>query len=65
MLQMMRFAAAWITTRLDIRNARGATAVEYAIFIGLIAAVMIFAVMFLGKETYKNFQCPTSRGCAP
>jgi Flp pilus assembly pilin Flp len=65
MFQSFRMLAKWTVARFDIRSARGATAVEYAIFVGLIAAVMILAVVFLGRETYKNFQCPTDRGCLP
>jgi Flp pilus assembly pilin Flp len=65
MLLSLRMLGTWTVARLDIRSARGATAVEYSIFVGLIAAVMILAVVFLGRETYKNFQCPTDRGCSP
>lgn len=65
MFQLVRGLTTWMVARLDIRSERGASAVEYAVFIAMIAAVIIFAVMFLGRETYKNFQCPPSRGCEP
>jgi pilus assembly protein Flp/PilA len=60
----LRVLASWIVARLDIRSERGATGVEYGIFIGMIAAVMILAVVFLGNETRKNFQCASPpRAC--
>ena len=63
-MTQFRFAAAWLTARLDIRSERGATAVEYGIFIGFIAAILITSVFFLGDETRKNLQCPSPpRAC--
>jgi Flp pilus assembly pilin Flp len=60
----LRTLAAWVTARLQIRSQRGATAVEYALFIGFIAAILIMSVYFLGDETRKNFQCATPpRAC--
>jgi pilus assembly protein Flp/PilA len=59
----MRFArtvrqtAQWLVGRLNIRSERGATAVEYGLMVALIAAVIILAVFFLGKETSKIFSC--------
>jgi pilus assembly protein Flp/PilA len=59
----MRFArgarqtAQWVVARLSIRTQRGATAVEYGLMVALIAAVIILAVFFLGKETSKIFSC--------
>jgi pilus assembly protein Flp/PilA len=48
---------AWVSARLNIKSERGATAVEYGIMIALIAAVIIIAVIFLGKETSRTFSC--------
>lgn len=42
---------------MNIRTQRGATAVEYGLMVALIAAVIILAVFFLGKETSKIFSC--------
>jgi Flp pilus assembly pilin Flp len=63
-MTLFKNIASWLVARMDIRSERGATAVEYAIFVGMIAAVMILAVVFLGNETRKNFRCPsTPRAC--
>jgi Flp pilus assembly pilin Flp len=60
----LRIFATWLSARLDVRSERGATAVEYGIFIGFIAAVLIMSVFFLGDETRKNLQCPAPpRAC--
>ena len=41
-----------------VRNeAEGATAVEYGLMVALIAAVIIIAVVFLGRETSTTFSC--------
>ena len=52
-----QFAGAWIAARLNLRSERGATAVEYGIMVALIAAVIIIAVIFLGRETSRTFSC--------
>lgn len=65
MFQIARHAVRWLVARAGISSERGAGAVEYGIFIGMIAAVIILAVWYLGRETYKNFQCPASRMCEP
>ena len=63
-MTLLRSIATWIVARLDIRNERGATGVEYGIFIGMIAAVLILAVLFMGNETRKNFECASPpRAC--
>lgn len=54
---MARQMGQWVVGRLNIRSDRGATAVEYGLMIALIAAVIILAVYFLGKETSKIFSC--------
>jgi len=54
-LQSARSAATWFVARLSIKNERGATAVEYAVMVALIAAVIILAVVFLGKTASSTF----------
>ena len=44
----------WIQTRLG--SEEGATAVEYALMVALIAVVIIAAVTFLGTATSDKFQ---------
>jgi len=56
-LQMTQSAATWISLRLGIRSERGATAVEYAVMVALIAAVIILAVIFLGRTASSSFSC--------
>ena len=56
-LGMTRLAGAWIASRLNIKSERGATAVEYGIMVALIAAVIIIAVLFLGRQTSRTFSC--------
>jgi len=41
----------------SMRNEDGATAVEYAVLLGLIAGVLILAVSFLGSTTSSTFNC--------
>jgi Flp pilus assembly pilin Flp len=43
-----------------MRSDRGASSVEYAALIGLIAAVLILAVSFLGSTTSSTFHCAGS-----
>jgi pilus assembly protein Flp/PilA len=45
---------AWIQSRLGSED--GATAVEYALMVALIAVVIIVAVTFLGTATSDKFQ---------
>ena len=56
-LNMARLAGAWVSARLNIKSERGATAVEYGIMVALIAAVIIIAVIFLGRQTSRTFSC--------
>ena len=49
----MRFVA-WLQARLGAED--GATAVEYALMVALIATVIILAVTFLGIATSDKFQ---------
>lgn len=53
----MRLVPAWVTSRLNIKSERGATAVEYGLMVALIAAVIIGAVVFLGQQAQNTFQC--------
>ena len=55
--EMAHFATAWVTARLNLKSERGATAVEYGIMVALIAAVIILAVVFLGRKTSSTFSC--------
>lgn len=44
----------WVQDRLSSED--GATAIEYALMVALIAAVIILAVTFLGITTSEKFQ---------
>ncbi len=48
-----QFLSAWITSRID--NERGASLVEYALLVALIAVVCIAAVTALGSTTSQKF----------
>jgi len=56
-LEMARIGSAWLAARINVKSERGATAVEYGIMVALIAAVIIIAVLFLGRQTSKTFSC--------
>lgn len=45
----------WITGWLRERDERGASLVEYALLIVLIAVVCVIAIRVLGSETTKSF----------
>jgi Flp pilus assembly pilin Flp len=47
---------AWLGLRERLVEDHGATAVEYAIMLAFIAAVIVGAVAFLGRETNSQFQ---------
>jgi pilus assembly protein Flp/PilA len=55
--ERVRTFSGWLVARLGITSERGATAVEYGIMVALIAAVIIVAVLFLGRQTSKGFSC--------
>ena len=57
LLETARLASAWITRRFGLTSERGATAVEYAVMVALIAAVIILAVIFLGRTASSTFSC--------
>ena len=46
----------YVRLRTWIEDERGATAVEYALMVALIAVVIIVAVTFLGVSTSDKFQ---------
>ena len=48
-------AAWWNDLRTRAEEERGATAVEYALMVALIAIVIVAAVAFLGKATSNKF----------
>ncbi len=47
------FVSAWLKARFE--SERGASLVEYALLVALIAVVCIGAVTFLGREAADNF----------
>ena len=49
-------------THVGAHSERGATAVEYAIVVGFIAAVVVFGVTALGNNTNKNFRSASGAG---
>ncbi len=65
-IEPIRIFAAALTTRLRIGSERGATAVEYAVMVALIAAVIILAVVFLGRTASSTFSqtgnCVSTQG---
>lgn len=72
LFRMARVNSSWLTARLDLRSQRGATAVEYAIMVALIAAVIVVAVILLGRASSSTFSqtgvCVDRRvaeGCPP
>jgi Flp pilus assembly pilin Flp len=46
----------WLELRERLVEDHGATAVEYAIMLAFIAAVIVGAVAFLGRQTNSQFQ---------
>lgn len=51
-----RIAAGWLASRLSLSDGeRGATAVEYALMVALIAVVIIAAVTLLGTQISAMF----------
>lgn len=55
MLLSFEYATAWLITRAGIKSDRGASLVEYALLVALIAVVCIAAVTLLGKNASKKF----------
>ena len=54
MLTNLDFLASWIKARFNTDD-RGASLVEYALLIALIAVVCIAAITFLGNEADEGF----------
>lgn len=67
LFQMARLASVWVVARGNVKSERGATAVEYAVMVALIAAVIIAAVVFLGQSASTTFsdtaECVANTGC--
>jgi pilus assembly protein Flp/PilA len=53
MLVSFEFASAWLQSRCS--TDRGASLVEYALLVALIAVVCLLAVTFLGKSASSKF----------
>jgi pilus assembly protein Flp/PilA len=53
MLSTVEYVAAWLRTKTD--SERGASLVEYALLLALIAVICIVALQFLGQEASQNF----------
>jgi pilus assembly protein Flp/PilA len=53
MITPIRFLATWVAAH--IKNERGASLVEYALLVALIAVVCIAAVTTLGKNASSKF----------
>ena len=54
MITTYEFAAAWLTSRVA-KDERGASLVEYALLVALIAVVCILAITFLGNSASSKF----------
>lgn len=59
MLTSYEFIQAWLTSK--IRSERGASLVEYALLVALIAVVCIAAVTTLGQKASSNFTSVSSK----
>jgi pilus assembly protein Flp/PilA len=53
------FAAAWLRSR--VRSERGASLVEYALLLALVAVVCIVAITSLGRKASSNFSMLSSQ----
>jgi pilus assembly protein Flp/PilA len=53
LLTTYEFVAAWLRTKTD--SERGASLVEYALLLALIAVICIVALQFLGDKASENF----------
>ena len=51
---MMEYLTTWISARFDL-DERGASLVEYALLVALIAVVCIAAITLLGESTSTKF----------
>jgi pilus assembly protein Flp/PilA len=48
-------AGRYVVARLSLKDERGASLVEYALLVGLIAVVCLLAIAFLGGSTSSKF----------
>jgi len=55
MITHIRMMSAWLTARLGVTSDRGASLVEYALLVALIAVVCILAITFLGRSASSKF----------
>lgn len=56
-VQMLHGLSRWVVTQMnELRNERGATAVEYGLMVALIAAIIVGVVAALGTEINAAFQ---------
>ena len=54
---MLHGLSRWVFAQMhDVRNERGATAVEYGLMVALIAAIIVAVVALLGQEIRAAFQ---------
>lgn len=60
MFDSFEYFTAWFVTRLGITSDRGASLVEYALLVALIAVVCIAAVTLLGKSASRKFSSVAS-----
>jgi len=60
MLRLFVTTTAWVQDRYNGRKDRGATAVEYGLLVGLIAAVIITLVATLGQQIMGAFTTVTN-----
>lgn len=54
MISTYEFLATWLRARFS-DSERGASLVEYALLVALIAVICIVAIQFLGREADKSF----------
>ncbi len=52
---MQNVIAPWVRARINAKSELGASLVEYALLVALIAVVCIAAINFLGGEAKKSF----------
>ncbi len=62
-MSQIEFLKVWLQAHTD--SERGASLVEYALLVALIAVVCIGAVTLLGGEAKKNFDAVTSSIAVP
>ena len=52
---MKNVISPWVKARVDAKSELGASLVEYALLVALIAVICIVAVGFLGREANESF----------